>query len=478
MQKRCFIYIRVSTQRQAEEGYSIPEQKERLEKYADAMDWKIMHTYIDGGYSGGNTDRPALQDMLREVERGNADIIIVDKIDRFARNLVDTVNILENVLRPHDVAFVSRAEAFDSSSQIGKFCLYILAMFAEMERTRIKERMADGKTGRAKEGKYKGGGHIPIGYDYDQSSGALVPNEYEAAQVREVFDLFNSRTAIHTIMVQMNKKGYRTKYGEWGEGTIRYMISNRVYLGEISHKGEWYAGLHKPIIEQAVFDHAQQVLKEREKTWERYRPGKRYRSPLGGLIWCERCMAKYQLRNNGHNKDGAMRAYYMCYSRAKSDPKMVKDPNCKNKTYRDRDLEKIVYEEIRKLKTDPSYYPAITQSRDNASQRKMLEKRVAQIDGQISRLMDLYMLGTIDVQAIQSKTTPLNNEKNALLAQIENLKDAAPKMSRERVLELVNMFETELAANDRTSGKLHDTIAEIIEHIGIDGEEVHIHWAF
>ena len=474
--KRCFIYVRVSTKHQADEGYSIPEQIERLKKYAEAMNWTIVKVYTDGGYSGANTDRPAFQDMIEEIEKGNADVVLVDKIDRFARSLVDTVTVLEKVLEPNNVAFVSRAEAFDSSSQIGKACLYIMAIFAEIERTRIKERMADGKAGRAKEGKYKGGGSIPIGYDYNPEDGSLEINEYEAMQVREVFDLFNKRTPVNTIKNIMNEKGYRTKYGEWKEITIRGIITNKVHIGMILHKGVWYEGLHDGIIPTEVFNKAQAIMEERKRENEKYRVGKRYCSPLGGLIWCAHCSARYHWRRNGQNKDGSYRAYYICYSRAKTDKKMVKDPNCRNKTYRDRDIESIIYGEIRKLKTDPSYFPELKKSVDNSAKRAMLEKRVVQIDNQLSKLMDLYTLGDLDLNVIKSKIAPLSGEKKSLESEIKSLEEEVSGKPKAEVLSLVEQFNEAYESGD--TSLMHDIIAELIDHIEIDGEDIRIHWNF
>lgn len=476
MRKRAFVYIRVSTREQAEEGYSIGEQEERLRKYCDAMEWQLVKVYIDPGFTGSNMDRPALQQMIKEIKKGNADIILVDKLDRLSRSQFDTLYLIRKIFTPNDCAFVSRAESFDTASSFGRAMVGILSVFAELERERIKERMADGKEGRAKEGKYKGGGNIPIGFDYDQGTGKLLENEYESMQVREVFELFNKRTPIYSIMQIMNEKGYRTKYGEWKEQTIRFMIPNRVYIGEIKHKDNWYEGLHEGIIPIATFEKAQMIMKERETKNEKYKPGRRYRAPLGGLIWCAHCTAKYHWRANGKNKDGSNRAYYICYSRAKTDKKMIKDPNCRNKTYRDRDLEAIIFAEISKLKTDTEYYDTLKKSVDNTAKKRMIQKRIEQISGQVSKLMDLYTLGTIDINVIKAKMTPLNDEKKTLEAELENMETEAPSMTREDVMNLVDMFEDAKGGDD--AYKLHDIIEELIDHIEIDGELIRIHWRF
>lgn len=476
MKKRVFIYIRVSTREQAEEGYSIGEQEERLKKYCEAMEWQLVKVYIDPGYTGSNMDRPALKDMIKQIEKGNADIVLVDKLDRLSRSQFDTLYLIRKVFTENNCAFVSRAEAFDTSSSFGRAMVGILSVFAELERERIKERMADGKEGRAKEGKYKGGGNVPIGFNYEPETGKLIENEYESMQVREVFELFNKRTPIYTIMTIMNDKGYRTKYGEWKEITIRTMVANRVYLGEIKHKDKWYEGLHDAIISQEVFDRAQKILKERSITNAKYKIGKKYRSPLAGMIWCAHCTAKYHWRTNGQNKDGTYRSYYICYSRSKGDKKMIKDPNCKNKTYRDYKLEEIIYNEIRKLKTDQSYFAEIRKSVDSTAKKRMIEKRIEQIESQVSKLMDLYTLGSIDINVIKAKMNPLNDEKKSLEMELENINEEVSQITKEEVLDLVGLFEE--AVKENAPYKIHNIISELIEHIEIDGEEIRIHWNF
>ena len=291
-----------------------------------------------------------------------------------------------------------------------------------------------------------------------------------------MFELFNKRTPVLAIANILNDKGYRTKYGEWKDLTIRNMVANRVYLGEIKHKSKWYDGLHDAIISQEVFEKAQKILKERSIKNEKYKIGKKYRAPLAGMIWCSHCTAKYHWKTNGRNKDGTYRSYYICYSRSKGDKKMVKDANCKNKTYRDFKLEEIIYTEIRKLKTDPSYFKEIRKSVDNSSRQKMIEKRIEQIESQVSKLTDLYTLGSIDINVIKAKMNPLNDEKKSLEAELENVIIEQSKMDEEEVKDLVGLFEDAVSEGD--AYKIHNIITELIDHIEIDGEEIRIHWNF
>lgn len=474
--KRVFIYVRVSTQQQAEEGYSIPQQIERLQKYCEAMGWQVVKVYVDDGHSGGSMERPGLQQMFKDIEKGHADLVLVDKLDRLSRSQFDTLYMIQKVFDPQNVAFVSRAEAFDTSTAFGKAMVGILAVFAELERSRIKERMIDGKEGRAKEGKYKGGGNVPIGFRYDKETELLSINEYEAQQIREVFDLFNKRTPVNSIAKIMNDKGYRTGYGEWSGQTLRELLKNPIYIGKIMYKGVAYEGLHDAILDEEVFKRAQEVMAERNIENEKHTVGRRYKSSLGGLIYCGNCTAKYLWRTNGKDKYGKSRAYYCCYSRAKCDKKLIKDPNCKNKTYRDKDLEAIIFEEIRKLKSEPEYIGELKESVDTTSKQKMIKKRIGQIESQVSKFMDLYSMEGIDLSTLKAKMTPLNDEKASLESELETLEEETPTTSREEIIALVDAFEE--VADSGNCYDIFNAVVEIIDHIVIDGEDIQIHWKF
>ena len=151
------IYVRVSTIEQAKEGYSIGEQTERLQKYCEAHDWKIYKVYTDAGYSGKDTNRPALQNLIKDVKAGKLNMVLVYKLDRLSRAQKDTLMLIEDVFLKNNADFISMQENFDTSTPFGRAMIGILAVFAQLEREQIKERMKMGKDARAKEGKYSGG---------------------------------------------------------------------------------------------------------------------------------------------------------------------------------------------------------------------------------------------------------------------------------------------------------------------------------
>lgn len=255
------------------------------------------------------------------------------------------------------------------------------------------------------------------------------------------------------------------------------MLTNRVYLGEVRHRDEWYPGLHSAIIDPELFDDVQVIMAERDRSNEKYKPGKRYASPLGGLIWCKHCGAKYHWRNNGLNKkDGKARGYYVCYSRSKCDPKMVRDPNCTNKTYRDMNLEPYVYNEIKKLKSEPTYIDQLRKSVDTSAKQATIQTRVDKLASQISRFMDLYSLGEIPLDEISAKIKPLSDEKRGLESELKTLQAIVPVAQPDHIRGLAEMFEDVLATGDCYA--IRDAVAELIDYIEIDDEKIFIHWNF
>lgn len=146
------IYVRVSTTSQLEEGYSIDEQKAKLTSYCDIKDWNIYEIYTDGGFSGSNTERPALEQLIRDAERKKFDTVLVYKLDRLSRSQKDTLFLIEDVFIKNGIEFLSLQENFDTSTPFGKAMIGLLSVFAQLEREQIKERMQLGKLGRAKAG--------------------------------------------------------------------------------------------------------------------------------------------------------------------------------------------------------------------------------------------------------------------------------------------------------------------------------------
>lgn len=462
---RVGLYPRVSGHEQ-EDNYSIPEQIDRMKKYCESRDWMVYKIYTDSGFTGSNMERPGLQDLIKDVESGKLDMVLVYKLDRLSRSQKDTLFLIEDVFDKHGVGFTSMTENFDTSTPFGKAILGVLAVFAQLEREKIKERTMMGKDSRAQEGKWHGGKWIPIGYDYD---GLLFPNEYEAMQVREIADLLLKGTPARTIERMFAKKGYRHKHGEWDAKTIKKVVTNPVNIGMIKNRDKWYKGIHDPILDQKTFD---DVVKLMEKRKEEYGSARPHQSLLGGILFCKNCGGRYarQSMNGGF--------YYMCYSRSKKMKKMIKDPNCRNKNYRMDVLEKNILDEIRLLVIDPGRIEQVRENRpvsDVTEKIKTITSEIAKIDTQISKMMDLYALGTIDLDVISDKVSELNKTKTALTKEMDslNVPDNKEVMTDEQIRSIAALMNDDLPLEDR-----RNIVQSLIYYIEIDEENIIIHWKF
>ena len=483
---RVALYVRVSSQEQADEGYSIGEQTERLKKYAEAMGWIVYKIYVDPGYSGGNMDRPGLNEMIRDVETGEIDTVVVYKLDRLSRSQYDVLYLVEKVFLANNTDFVSMTENFNTNSPLGRAMIGFLAVFAQLEKDKINERTLMGKEARAKEGKWGGGSSEPVGYDYNPATELLEINEFEAMQIREAVDMFLNGVPIRTICIIFENKGYTCKgksgrVSGWDPKRLKYALSNKIYLGYIRYKGEWYKGDHTPIISEKTFNKIQKLLGQREETYASHKrnPGTQT-TKLGGMLYCKKCGARYAKQTGTTRKKGVYNYYYCCYSRSKKVPKMVKDPNCRAINWRMGELDDLIINEIKKLAVDPEYFHTLknnkTDNNETPNKIDILTREIADIDEQISRFMDLYGMGSFTIDQVSNKINPLNERRNALEKELISINATSDKISEDEVMDIVSTFEEVLERDELDEIRL--VIESLIYYIELDDDDVYIHWKF
>jgi site-specific DNA recombinase len=465
---RVALYPRVSGHEQ-EDNYSIPEQIDRMKKYCESRDWMVYKIYTDSVQTGATMDRPGLQSMIKDIEDGKIDMVLVYKLDRLSRSQKDTLYLIEDVFEKHDVGFTSMTENFDTSSPFGKAVLGVLAVFAQLERDKITERTTMGKKARAAEGKWHGSKWVPIGYDYED--GLLQVNEYEKMQILEIAKMVLDGMPIRTIATTVTEKGYRHKYGEWEAKTIKRVLANPVNLGLIKDGDTLYPGLHDAILDQETYDAIQVLFNERKNKYGTgYKP---HKSLLAGFLFCKHCGGRYARQSNGDGK-----YYYSCYSRNKSQKKMIKDPNCQNKNYTAGALDTAILLEINKLALDPEYVNHVRENKpknDVNEKIKSITSEIEKINSQISKMMDLYALGSMDMDMISTKVTDLNRTKAALQKEIDNLDvPDEDEMTVEEIQSIAAMMNDE----NLTLADKRNIIQSLIYYIEIDGENIAIHWKF
>ncbi|HUV85295.1 MAG TPA: recombinase family protein [Methanosarcinales archaeon] len=453
--KKVAIYIRVSTNEQAVEGFSIQAQKERLKNYCDAKEWKLISEYVDPGYTGSNLDRPAMKRLIEDIH--NFDIVLVYKLDRLSRSQKDTLYLIEDVFLKNNVDFVSMNESFDTTTAFGRAMIGILSVFAQLERENIRERSIMGQVEREKSGLFHGGPFIPIGYDY--INGQLIINEYEALQIKEIFKLYLQDNGINKISKSMQRK-YKNKYGDWSySSTIADVLDNSVYCGRIKE----YEGQHESIISVEDFE----MVKDKRSKF--IRQSQKYNSLLGGFIFCGNCGARYGVQHNTYYKDNNYK-YYACYSRSKKAKHMIVDPSCKNQNMNCIEFDNIIKNRI----FDLNYKRDIENLsiEYNVNPNAVIETRIKEIDMQIERVIDLYQLGKTPLNALNNRLDKLNSERSMLQSQIIEYQEKDFSIMEELLKDSRKIFETGNLAEQRKF------IGIFIEKIIIYPNNYTIKWTF
>ena len=452
--KRAALYVRVSTTEQAKEGYSIESQTEKLKNYCAALGWQIENVYTDAGFTGSNRDRPALKRMIKAVEKRIVNVVLVYKLDRLSRSQLDTLDLLENVFLSNGCDFVSISENFDTGSPFGRAMIGILAVFAQLEREQIRERMAAGREARAKNGLPTCAAVIPIGYE--KENGLLVANDYEAMQIRMIYDSFLRGVPVKKITRDLNDAGYTHKYGKWNAKTVSGVLKSRLYAGKVQLAGKWYDGKHDPIVDIESCDAASRIFSERRK---RCQNAGRSRAYLSGLLYCE-CGGKYHRSGGQKQKSGKRLYYYTCSDRRAGG-------KCKNKIYRADYLDNAIFDEIRKLATEPI---EIEQAPDNI---KEIEKEIKRTDAKIERLIELYSVGGINLDAVEKKIKAANEHRAAMETE---LKKASEKTNKKHVLENASGFSAVL--DNGNFDDIRGLLESLIDKIVISRDAIRIFWDF
>jgi DNA invertase Pin-like site-specific DNA recombinase len=259
---RCAVYTRKSTDEGLEKEFNtLDAQRDACEAYIAsqrAEGWVLVRDhYDDGGFSGGTLERPALQRLLRDIQADLVDVIVVYKIDRLSRSLMDFAKLVE-VMDAHGVTFVSVTQSFNTTTSMGRLTLNILLSFAQFEREVIGERIRDKFAASRARGMWMGG-KVPLGYDVVNRK--LVINDPEAARVRRVFELFAETGSGVEAVRRLREEAVTAKSGRaLDKGDVYKLLHNRTYVGEAAHKGQVYPGEHQGIVSRDLWDRVHTVL--------------------------------------------------------------------------------------------------------------------------------------------------------------------------------------------------------------------------
>jgi DNA invertase Pin-like site-specific DNA recombinase len=328
---RCAIYTRKSTDDGLEQDFnSLDAQRECAEAYILSQrheQWIALDKrYDDGGFTGANIDRPALRQLLLDVEAGLLDVVVVYKVDRLSRSLLDFARIME-VFDKRNVSFVSVSQPLNTTSSMGRLTLNVLLSFAQFEREIISERTRDKMIAARRKGKWTGG-FPALGYDVDVVTRKLVINEPEASQVLQIFATFLRTGSLAETLEELNQKGFTTKTWttrksnqrtgtRFDRRSLTRVLGNILYIGEVAHGGSRYPGEQAAIIERAVWERAKDFLQDRKRGFVRER--KKQSPILEQRLFCAICS---KVMTHGYTtKDGRRYRYYQCQTARKGGAK-------------------------------------------------------------------------------------------------------------------------------------------------------------
>lgn len=387
MTNDCFVvdlYIRVSTDRQAKEGDSLEEQESELKKFCEYRNFKIHKVFIERGKSGGNTNRPEYKKLVKDIENGKINAVVVKKLDRLSRSLLDFEQLTVK-LHAHDVGFISLRENFDTTTAMGKAMLRVALVFAQLEREQTAERIKDVFAWRAEQGLYNGGIR-PFGYD--SVSSELMPHKQERKVVEFIFDCFLETKSTAIVAQKCLEMGLRDRDNKPMDKRKVHKILNRpIYKGFVKWNENLFKGIHQPLVTETKWEKVQNIFKDRETVSSR----NKVKGLLKGVLICGKCH-NYLSPNYTKKKSGAIYEYYRCASTFNHRVKT----KCEGQYRPLKEVHYLVFETLSNLATE--------------SQITSIKKKLAEHNAEIERNCQLIQAEITKKQA-QLDTVKQKKEK-------------------------------------------------------------------
>jgi len=384
---RCAIYTRKSTTDGAEQDFtSLDAQRESALSYIQSqksLGWvALSQEYDDYGFTGANMNRPALERLIDDINAGKIDCIVVYKVDRLSRSLLDFTKLLE-LFDGKGVTFVSVTQHFNTNNSMGRLTLNILLSFAQFEREIISERTRDKIGAAKKKGKFVGG-RPPLGYDLDKENHKLVVSPKEAELVRFLFNTYLQQRSLLRVAIMANEKGYRTKKclknglfageKEFSRTNLQLMLRNITYTGQVRYHNEILPGQQEPIISKELFNSVQKILTGNRDL----RPVKAEREShigiLSQIFHCSTCKTS-MIRSYTVKRKKFKYTFYVCSNAIKRGYK-----NCPVKTVNAQRTENTVVNYLRGLSENPYLKPGVWDKLAFADKRKIIKAIIKSVD--------------------------------------------------------------------------------------------------
>lgn len=412
------IYLRVSTEEQAKEGFSIHAQKEKLTSYANINDWEIYDFYIDDGISGKNiTDRPSINRLIEDVKNGNVNNVLIYKLDRLTRSVKDLINLIE-LFEQHDCSFNSVTEKLDTSNAVGRMFIKIIGIFAEFERENLAERVSFGYEQKTREGNYTNTNGVN-GYDYIIGSGELVVNDIEKDIVNRIYDLYLEGTSMLKIAKLFNEEKVPTKRGGyWSQSTIKSILTNPLYIGKIRYgvtkknqsKSFKVDGMQEVIIDEDKFYKTQEVIKKRKHYCNKKFPSEK--AYFTTALRCHKCGSKFHPKMSKQANGDKIYITYYCNN------KQIAKCNCCGISH------------IKVLDEFENYIKNITLNpikdlsinKKNTKKEDTIIKELNKLEAKRKNLQLLFINGEITSNDYQDMIKIIEEKKNYLNSTLSELK--------------------------------------------------------
>jgi len=473
-QNLCALYLRVSTDNQADHGVSLPAQQSRLMAYIQAQNWNLFKVYTDDGFSGKDLNRPAIKQLLKDGKQGKFNRVIVIKLDRISRSQKDALYLIEDVFNANGILFTSVSESFDTSNPFGKASLGMLSVFAQLEREMIVDRIIVAKKECAKQGRYLGG-FVPYGYNYDSQLKKYVIDPITAHTVRLIFDTYmTGQFSFNGVAELLEEKKIPTHKGGkyWDKTTIRQMLVNPAYIGKVRHKGQIYDGRHDPIIPQEQFIAVNNMIEKRYVK----PPTKEDDNLLVGFLYCGECGARMRYKNQNWNtaKKTYNQQYYICYTQYGYKHMATKD-SCDCGFKKVEAVNQAVIDYLftlanHSIDLDVEIKKTIIVNAEPINDKENITLELSKIDKKINRWYDAYENDDIDSVQLSDRVRVLRNQQTEFqsrIAIIENSEDIAHQriISMQAVKE--ELQQIPLLWDDFTPAERRAELSKIISNIKI-----------
>ena len=439
--RKCGLYIRVSTLRQADvmEG-SLDAQEAKIKSYVDyenshaEIPWQIIGIYREEGRSGKDLKRPQFQRMMKDIEKNKINTVIIWKIDRLSRTLKD-FSMLWDKFQEEGVQLISLNEKFDTNTALGRAMLNIVLVFAQLEREQTGERTAATMLHRAECGLWNGG--RVLGYDLDpEEKGILKVNYEQSEMVKKAFSLCIEKGSAGQVQRVLNELGYRmpiyeSRRGKKHGGTlfnkqsVIRMLMNSVYIGKLSWAGKLFDGKHQPIIKKEIFSKVQKILEKNRQTRSNEKLPRQHVYLLAGILRCGRCDSMMTPKS-GINASGKAYHYYQCTKNAH-----VGNQACKARYVAAKPIEDLIVQRVRELSVDKNEIDKMIDKANKKGNQKVqalnkdkkaLSRQLQTIKKKLEKIVDLIENGNLNAfKSLNDRIISLEQERDGLEREINKI---------------------------------------------------------